>query len=134
MGGTFNKRRGSKKRVVESCDAIDAADLKRWELLVPGTERTGRLEWRRGEKEPYSAIGYTLAVGRTAGTLRLRYRFGSPVESLEYSVQLVTTGCHLGGFRWWLVCPLTTDGARCGAACGRCSGAGSFSGAEPAST
>ena len=115
MGGAFSGFRGSKKRVVESCDTIDMADFNRWELLVPGTDRTGRLEWRRGgQEEPYSALGYTLTVGRTVGVLRLRYQFGPPVETLDYSVRLVTTGCHLGGARWWLVCPLNTNGVPCG--------------------
>lgn len=115
MGGVFSGYRGAKKRVVESCDTIDTADLNRWQLLVPGTERTGSLDWRRGgEEKPSSSLGYVLTVGNTAGALRLQYQIGSPAESFDYSVRLVTTGCHLGGARWWFICPLTANGVRCG--------------------
>ncbi|MBN9122903.1 MAG: hypothetical protein J0I06_27820 [Planctomycetes bacterium] len=34
--------------------------------------------------------------------------------ALDYSVRLVTTGCHLGGVRWWFVCPLVRDNVACG--------------------
>ena len=33
---------------------------------------------------------------------------------LDYSVELVTTLCHLGGKRWWFICPLTRNGIPCG--------------------
>ena len=42
------------------------------------------------------------------------YRVGQPGEDLDYPVRLVTTRCHLGGARWWFVCPLARDGAVCG--------------------
>jgi hypothetical protein len=32
----------------------------------------------------------------------------------DYSVRLVATRCHLGGVRWWFVCPLSTNGVACG--------------------
>ncbi len=115
MGGTFSGYKGAKKRVVESCNSIDTADLNRLRLFVPGTNRSGSLEWRReGEREPSSSVGYAITVGGTDGTLRLQYQFGHPAERLDYTVRLVTTGCHLGGARWWFVCPLAKDGAPCG--------------------
>jgi hypothetical protein len=115
MGGVFSGQRGSKKRVVEACNAIDTADLNRWRLLEPGTNRVGSLEWRRGaEKEPASSVGYTLGVGNGAGVLLLQYQMGQPAERLDYPVRLVTTPCHLGGVRWWFLCPLSLDGVGCG--------------------
>src|SRR5262249_51545398 len=33
---------------------------------------------------------------------------------LDYSVRLVTTPCHLGGVRWWFICPLSRNGVGCG--------------------
>jgi hypothetical protein len=115
MGGVFSGQRGSKKRVVESCNAIDTTDLNRWRLLKAGTNRAGSLEWRRGnEKEPSSSVGYTLAVESGAGTLWLQYQVGQPAERFDYPVRLVTTGCHLGGVRWWFICPLSVGGVGCG--------------------
>src|SRR5207253_2236084 len=35
-------------------------------------------------------------------------------EGVGYSVRLVTTPCHLGGVRWWFVCPLSRGGVACG--------------------
>ena len=34
---------------------------------------------------------------------------GKP-ERFDYPVRLVTTDCHLGGVRWWFICPLTKNG------------------------
>lgn len=115
MGGVFSGQRINKKRVVESCNAIDTADFNRWRLLKPGTDRVGSLEWRRGnQKEPAASIGYTLAIASGAGTLRLQYQIGQPAERFDYPVWLVTTDCHLGGVRWWFICPLSLNGVFCG--------------------
>jgi hypothetical protein len=113
LGSGWQKRR---KPAADGCHAIDTADLRRWNLLVPGTAgRSGSFTWRRGdEKDPAASVGYVLTVGDRAGTLRLLYSVGEPQVSLSYSVQLVTTGCHLGGVRWWFVCPLSVDGVACG--------------------
>lgn len=113
MGGFGSGQRWSKKRTVESCDAIDTAALRRWKLLVPGVAgRTGTLHWGRGEDR--SSVAYVLTVGRSAGVLRLAYGVGLPRVHLDYSVRLVTTPCHLGGVRWWLICPLVRDTVACG--------------------
>lgn len=116
MGGMGSGWQKTRKPKVEGCLAIDTADLRRWNLLVPDTAgRSGSLTWRRGEeKNPSSSVGYVLTVGDGTGALRLLYRVGEPAVSLDYSVRLVTTGCHLGGVRWWFVCPLSADGAVCG--------------------
>lgn len=115
MGGVFSGRRASKKRVVESCHAIDTAEFNRWGVLKVGTERAGTLEWRRGgETAPAASVGYTLGVESTTGVLRVRYQVGQPGQSFEYPIRLVTTGCHLGGVRWWFICPLVVNGTACG--------------------
>ena len=116
MGGFGSGSKWSKKARVEACTAIDTSDLKRMKLLVPGiTNRSGSLEWRRsGRSEPSSAVGYTLTVGAASGTLRLDYRMKQGGEKLDYALPLVTTGCHLGGRRWWFICPLSRNGAACG--------------------
>jgi hypothetical protein len=116
MGGFGSGERWSKKPVVEGCHAIDTADLRRWKLLAPGaTYRAGSLTWRRnGEAEPSSSVGYTLTLGGAEGVLRLDYRMKESGEALDYPVRLVTTRCHLGGARWWFVCPLSVSGVACG--------------------
>jgi hypothetical protein len=113
MGSGWQK---SRKPVADVCLTIDTADLRRWNMLVPGTtRRSGWLSWHRGgEKDPSSSVSYVLTVGDGAGTLRLLYRVGEPAASLDYPVRLVSTGCHLGGVRWWFLCPLSVNGVACG--------------------
>src|SRR5262249_35112853 len=41
---------------------------------------------------------------------------GSP-EPRIYEVQLTTTPCHFGGWRWWFSCPLVVRGVPCNRRC-----------------
>jgi hypothetical protein len=115
LGGLGSGERWSKKAVVEGCHSLDTTDLKRMNMLAAEvSDRRGSLEWRRGgEREPSSSVSYTLTLGDGSGTLRLLYRVGQPGENLDYPIRLVTTRCHLGGVRWWFLCPLSTNGFAC---------------------
>ena len=109
MGGLGSGERHSKKDTVEGCRSLDTAKLKQWNMLVPGTvNRTGSFQWGG------ASVSYRLTVGADAGTLRLIYQMPVLNADLDYPVRLVTTRCHLGGARWWFLCPLTKDGIRCG--------------------
>ncbi len=109
MGGLGSGARHSKKDTVEGCRWLDTADLKKWKMLVPGTaNRLGSFRWGA------ASVSYTLTVGADAGALRLIYRMPADSADTDYTVRLVTTPCHLGGARWWFLCPLTKDGIRCG--------------------
>ncbi len=100
--------------MVETCTSLDTADLRRLNLLVSGTAyRAGSLTWGRGT-ERESSVGYRLTVGDDGGTLRLLYQLGRPAEPHDYTVRLVSTSCHLGGRRWWFLCPLARNGVGCG--------------------
>jgi hypothetical protein len=116
VGGFGSGQRSSKKGTVENRYAIDTSDLKRANLLVPGTtNRAGAFIWRRGADDTSpSSVGYLLTLGTNGGTLRLRYSMTSLNANLDYSIRLVTTPCRLGGVRWWFRCPLSTDGVACG--------------------
>jgi hypothetical protein len=46
-------------------------------------------------------------------TIIWRNWYGEKTEC-DYKVQLVTTPCHLGGVRWWFICPLSRNGVPCG--------------------
>jgi hypothetical protein len=113
MGGFGSGQRWSRKRTVEACCCLDTASLNRWRMLTPGTaDRVGSFEWGAGDRK--SSVGYRLTVGEADGTLRLLYATRSPDAEVDYPVRLVTTPCHLGGVRWWFVCPLARDGVACG--------------------
>jgi hypothetical protein len=107
--------RWRKKPLADGRVALDTSDLKRLRLLVPGTaNRPGVLTWSRGG-ERASQIAYRLTVGADAGTLRLVYSTTTdPPADLDYPVPLVATPCHLGGVRWWFLCPLARGGVACG--------------------
>ncbi len=115
MGGTGSgRRRWSKKPVVEGRLAIDTADLKRWKLLGAGTKTSsGSLRWGKAD-EGGSSVSYTLVTEGGAGTFGLNYQMGKLPEPIRYSVRMVTTKCHLGGARWWFICPLAKNGVACG--------------------
>jgi hypothetical protein len=68
----------------------------------------------RGGKPDAASVSYLLTVGQNSGTLRLMYRVGAQNTECDYSVRLVTTPCHMGGLRWWFVCPLVKNGVACG--------------------
>lgn len=115
MGGTWSGERSWKKPTVEECLAIDAVDLRRWNILAPsGGERSGAFTWgRNGEGKPESTVSYILSIGPRSGALRLQYSLKEAGERFDYSVRLVTTTCHLGGVRWWLTCPLVRESVAC---------------------
>lgn len=114
MGGTWSGHRWHKKRTVESCHALDTTGLKRIGVLRPEGEPTaGKLKWMRGE-EQQSEVYYSFTPAGATATLGLSYRVLKAEETLAYPVHLVTTPCHLGGARWWFVCPLSRGGVGCG--------------------
>jgi hypothetical protein len=115
MGGLGSGQRSSKKGVVEGCYSIDAADLKQWKLLTSGTaNRAGSFGWGRDGEKNTASVSYLLTVGTNTGTLRLMYSMKSANADLDYSVRLVATPCHLGGVRWWFICPLVRNSVACG--------------------
>jgi hypothetical protein len=115
MGGFGSGQRWSKKATVESRYSIDVATLKRRRLLLPGlSDHLGSFSWTRGGDKTEASVSYALTVGKTAGTLRLVYRVGLAKEDVAYPIRLVTTACHLGGVRWWFICPLSRNGVACG--------------------
>lgn len=106
MGGLGSGRPGSRS-TVESGLTLDIGYMQRKGLLEP--YRSGSLEWSRsngGEKHHIASIGYSLDEDGTL--LRLRYTKGSGenAEALNYSVVLLKTPAHFGGFRYWFLCPL----------------------------
>ena len=110
MGG-FGSGRRDGRTLVEDCPALDIAGLVRDGLVVPGGWRASTLHWREVETGRETAsVGYEANMtDAEAATLRLFWRTGPGADARACSVtiRLATTRQHLGGVRWWLVCPVT---------------------------
>jgi hypothetical protein len=113
MGGFGSGWRSEKKMTAEVCMTFDTADLKRLNLLRPGfPDRRGVIGWPAWGGTA-ATVGYTLVVGADGVTLWLTYHMPGHDSPTLLPVRLVTTGCHLGGRRWWFLCSLLNNGVRC---------------------
>src|SRR5262245_40489653 len=120
MGGLGSGHwyRSDSRRTVESCRSIDVRWLVREKLIEPGIWRSGSLKWRDTDTDEVRAsIGYIVdAVAGESGTMRLKYTYkpaGAEHEEVDYPVRLVTTRPHMGGLRWWFICPLVVNDRPC---------------------
>jgi hypothetical protein len=53
-------------------------------------------------------------LDRPSPWLWIAYTLPETEEQMHYRIRLGATWPHFGGVRWWLVCPLVTNGRRCG--------------------
>jgi len=114
MGGSGSGRWNCHRKAmtVEACRVIDMAELARMGAFVPNY--SGSLRWFRGE-EDVASVGYTVRPGATEGLiLFVSYRITSTGEDVKLPIRLETTPLHLGGCRWWGICPLVLDDMECG--------------------
>jgi hypothetical protein len=107
------------KPTVERCHSIAATQWAHAGVIRPGVRWSGTVTWRNSvTDEVLSAIGVEASAGHDGtGSVRLRYTLTGPDglgEPLDYLVRLVTTRPHLGGLRWWFICPLINNGVPCG--------------------
>jgi hypothetical protein len=109
MGGYGSGRRDDKKTTVESCRALDMADLHRLGILQRDASHAGVLTLKNAAGAERASVGHELQTEPGAAGLRVHYtvRGDTPVD---YRVQLETTRVHFGGERWWFQCP----GVECG--------------------
>ncbi len=97
---------------------LDLAKMMRGGHFVPGMMLRSSITW----SSPYSGEWIVTAalecemIDPTHGSVRLRHMAytapGLPAAAQDYRVQLTTTAQHLGGQRWWFVCPHTGHLAR----------------------
>ena len=109
----------SYRTIVEECDDIDVFWLRRHDYFC-GFNR-GRVVWRYGSgKEANSVDIEVLVHPESVGEDHIRFSYTvtdrgtREKRHLDYKVELVTTPCNFGKFRYWFVCPLGTNGRYCG--------------------
>jgi hypothetical protein len=114
-GSHYHWWRGSKKQTVQDCRTLDANRWMREGILKDGIQDSGRWCWYRNAtlQEIVSRIGYEVNTTDAPPWVRLMYTFTESGTSLDYKVFLRVTKPHLGGLRWWFVCPLIIEGRTC---------------------
>lgn len=105
-----------KKDTVEDCRSIGISFLRKFGYL--SGFQSGRIVWTNCDGEETASMGAIVSTSDGEGYVRLSYtmtnRNTGKETPFDYKVQLVTTPCHLGGVRWWFICPLSKNGVYCG--------------------
>ncbi len=108
---------GYGRLTVEDCLSFDAILLRRTGIFRsrPGTEYT--YQWRRSSGSDCRMNYTVIEIPAVAMALGLDY-FVSDERSVTkqrmgYVVKVTSTGCRLGGRRFWLRCPLLRNGVPC---------------------
>lgn len=101
------------KEIVEGLSYITTAFLKK-EGYFEDSFKTGTITWT----SPFSEIKNSIGVLSypSEDTIRLVYAYtdnNSHKNNLDYKVHLTTTKCNYGGKRYWLLCPLVSNGTTC---------------------
>jgi hypothetical protein len=110
-----------KKDTVEDCRSVSIAFLRKYDYFCG--YRSGVISWKNYYGEEAGSIGVTVSTMDGENYARFQYthtcRSTAEKTECDYRVPLVTTPCHLGGVRWWFICPLTRNGAYCGRRVGK---------------
>lgn len=108
----------SKKDTVDDARVLDILGIAKAKVFQKHEDFLWTSSWERHGKVTAS-ISYRLI--RRAGepsalrfmyTLRNRWS-DEEKRDLDYQVSLSSTRCHLGGVRWWFLCPLVRSGRPC---------------------
>jgi hypothetical protein len=96
--GTFRE----KKRVVEDCLVLSVKSVRRG-----ADHHAGSVQWRRGT-EVIVTINYDINLwSAERGDLCLQYSVDG--EPVHLAISMTSTTLHLGGRRWWFICPVTGE-------------------------
>ena len=108
---------GYGRLTVSDCLAFDAVLLRQTGVFksLPGTQYV--YEWRRASRSDCKMSYTVIEVPAVAMALGLDY-FVSDERSMTkqrmgYVVKVTSTGCRLGGRRFWLRCPMQRNGVPC---------------------
>jgi hypothetical protein len=97
---------------VEECWPLDAVRLMHGRNpLRLFTSRT--ITWSEAwTSKELSSAGYSVRPAASGLLLTLNYR-SSREKPVELPIVLIPTYPHLGGKRWWFICPLILNGVEC---------------------
>ena len=117
----MGRRYFDKKDTVEDCRTVSIAFLQQGDYFCGW--RSGTIIWKNWCGEKTASIGVTVCTTDGENYARFQYtntrRATGEKTECDYKVWLVTSPCHLGGVRWWFICPLSNNGVSCGRRVGK---------------
>lgn len=103
------------KNLCEETKSISISDLKRLGFLALGL-RSGTVWWG-SKSSPRGSISLSLSINDNGMSwVHFEYThtdWHNKQTEHNYVVRLTTTPCHLGGKRFWFICPLTKNNEPC---------------------
>ena len=107
----------SSRKTVEETKSISTVYLNENNLLKRGL-RNMTITWTGGWRAGEESIGLQVLMLENDEYVRFQYTqtddYTGKASKLDYKVRLVSTPCNFGGYRWWFICPLVSDGNACG--------------------
>lgn len=92
--------------LVEDALALDIRELARDGIVRSGERRSATVSWSHRDRPPHAAISVVVDL-RGALAPHAVLLFAVDNRSMTEVVLLECTRPHLGGQRWWWICPVT---------------------------
>jgi hypothetical protein len=109
------------KDTVENCRSVSVSFLRKHGYF--SGYRPGVITWSNRFGEETGSVSVAVCMDGDNQYARFHYlntkRSTGEKTDCDYRVQLVTTPCNLGGFRYWFICPLARNGIPCGRRVGK---------------
>ncbi len=100
-----------RKTSVELCRKISIRFLKNNGFL--DADRAGSIVWKNAAGQVLGSVEVETFISADADKTYLELTTGGIVNSRQ-KIELTTTPCNYGGWRWWFTCPVVKDGIYCG--------------------
>jgi len=105
------------KQEADSLKKISIYWLRQQKLLKKDCWLSRNITWTSGFTSNKSSITIYTSLTNEGNYIQLVYtqtdKEGNK-RDFDYKVQLESTPCHYGGYRYWFICPLTVNGRYCG--------------------
>jgi hypothetical protein len=124
MGGSGSGRWRwhDKKATVEECLILSAGRLAR-DGIIAQSPGSGWLSWTNtATGEQTASLGYSREADNDLVVLRLRYTVSGrngDASVVDEPIWLRSTPSVVGGWRWWIACPLIVNDRVCGRRVGK---------------
>lgn len=104
------------KVVAEDCLRLSIYDLYHWGYFKK--QLSGTVNWSRQGEVTYTVYLSIRWRGATDNMyMQLKYahtdRKTGEYQTFDYQIDLASTDCNFGNYRYWFRCPLTTNGIKC---------------------